>query len=71
MCLNTRSFFMASKDTKALKIQPRYRKGAYSSKIIPELKLSGVWLEAVGFKAGQTVTILVEQNQLTIKTNVL
>ena len=62
---------MASQNEKKVKLQGKHRKGAYSSKIIPELKLSGVWLEAVGFKAGQTVTILVEQNQLTIKTNVL
>ena len=56
---------------KEVKLQGKHRQGAYGSKIIPELKLSGVWLEAVGFKAGETVTILVEQNQLTIKTNVL
>ena len=58
---------MAAKDIKALKIQPRYRKGAYSSKIIPELTLSGNWLEAVGFKAGARVVIEIKDRELIIK----
>lgn len=59
--------FMAEKATRRLKIQPKYRSMAYGSKIIPELKLSGVWLEAIGFKAGSRVSITIEENQLTIK----
>ena len=58
---------MAEKTTKKIKLQPKHR--AYGQKIVPELKVSGLWLEQHGFRAGETVTITVEQNQLTIKTN--
>ena len=58
---------MAAKDNKELKIQPRYRKGVYSSKIIPELTLSGNWLEAVGFKAGARAVIEIRDGELIIK----
>lgn len=60
---------MTEKTTRKVKLQPRYRALAWDNeKIVPWLTLSGVWLEQNGFKAGDTVTITVEQNQLTIKT---
>jgi hypothetical protein len=58
---------MASQKEREVKLQGKYRQGAYGSKIIPELKLSGVWLESVGFKAGSRVSIIIEENQLIIK----
>jgi len=57
---------MAEKKTKQVKLQPRYRELAYSRKIVPELKVSGVWLEAAGFKAGEKVNITVSEEQLII-----
>lgn len=58
---------MATQKEKEVKLQGKHRQGVYGSKIIPELKLSGVWLEAVGFKAGSRVSITIEENQLIIK----
>ncbi|MDP4131037.1 MAG: SymE family type I addiction module toxin [Bacteroidota bacterium] len=37
------------------------------SKEVPWLNLSGVWLERAGFKIGDQVEILIEENQLIIK----
>lgn len=62
--------FMAEKTTKTIKVQPKHRQLSFGNyKIVPWLTISGVWLEQNGFKAGDTVIITVEQNQLTIKTN--
>jgi len=58
--------------TKQIKLQPKHRTLSWGKiKIVPWLSVSGVWLEQNGFKAGDTVTITVEQNQLIIKTNPL
>ncbi len=52
---------------KELKIQPKSSPRVYGSKTIPELKLSGLWLESVGFKAGIRVVIEVKDQELIIK----
>jgi len=59
---------MAKKDQKQVKLQPKYRALAYGQKTVPELKLSGVWLEKLGFRAGEKVTITIKENQLIITT---
>ena len=72
MTLNTNNNFMAGKTIKQIKLQPKHRALSWGSyKIVPWLSISGVWLEQNGFKAGDTVTITVEQNQLIIKSNPL
>jgi hypothetical protein len=48
------------------KHQPLTRGGF---KIVPWLTLSGKWLAENGFRVGDTVTITIEQDQLTVKTN--
>lgn len=58
--------FMTGKTTKQIKLQPKHRALSWGSKIVPWLSVSGVWLEQNGFKAGDTVTITVEKNQLII-----
>jgi hypothetical protein len=58
---------MAKNRERRLKLQAKYRNMTYSMKTVPELKLSGVWLEAVGFRAGGYVSILIEENQLIIR----
>lgn len=58
---------MATQKEKEVKLQGKHRQGTYGSKIIPELKLSGIWLEAAGFKAGSRVNITIEENRLIIK----
>lgn len=52
---------------KKVKLQPRYRQLAYSERIVPELKISGVWLEKNGFRAGDTVNITVKEELLIIQ----
>lgn len=52
---------------KKVKLQPKLRQLAYSEKIVPELKISGVWLEDIGFKAGDTVNITVREELLIIQ----
>lgn len=59
---------MPRKDQKQVKLQPKHRSLAYSHKVVPELKLSGVWLEAAGFRAGEKVNIAITENQLIITT---
>lgn len=52
---------------KKLKIQPKHRQLAYSEKFVPELRLSGVWLERSGFKVGDEVQITVKDQEIVIK----
>jgi len=33
----------------------------------PEIKLRGQWLEKAGFKPGDSITVFVRQNEITIK----
>ncbi len=65
--LTKKYFSMGDKKNKQVKLQPEYRKLTYSEKMVPVLRLSGVWLEQNGFKIGGRVSISIEQNQLTIK----
>lgn len=58
---------MSSKLSKSIKLQPKFRTLASSQKIVPELKISGVWLEEQGFYAGGMVEITVAEKQLIIK----
>jgi Toxin SymE, type I toxin-antitoxin system len=48
-------------------IQPRISPRVYQNKTVPEITLKGIWLEAVGFKAGAKVVIEVRENELIIK----
>jgi hypothetical protein len=57
---------MAKKEQKQVKLQPKYRELTYGQKIVPELKVSGVWLEAAGFRAGEKVNITISNQQLII-----
>ena len=52
-----------------LKIQPKYRSLAtsYNGRIVPELRLSGVWLEELGFKVGEQVLLVVSDQEIIIK----
>lgn len=49
-----------------LKIHTKYRTRKYDETKIPEIRLEGKWLEALGFKQGQTVKIKQQKNKLTI-----
>jgi len=56
-----------SRNHKQVKLQPKYRALSYGQKIVPELKISGVWLEQLGFKAGESVSITVREELLIIQ----
>jgi len=52
---------------KKLKIQPKYRQLAYSQKFVPELRLSGMWLEQSGFRIGDQVQVTIKDQEIIIK----
>jgi len=52
--------------TKTIKVNRRYRKLVYSSYFIPEIRLSGKWLEEIGINIGDLVSINIEENKLSI-----
>lgn len=54
---------MSSKHTRNIKLQPKHR----SSKIVPELRINGLWLKDAGFEAGKMVQIITGINELIIK----
>jgi toxic protein SymE len=49
-----------------LKVHTKYRSRRYDWITVPEIRLEGKWLENLGFKQGQTVSIELKQNKLTI-----
>lgn len=59
---------MASQQRKQVKLQPKHRQLSWGNqKVVPELRVNGIWLEQHGFKAGGQVEITVSQNELIIK----
>lgn len=65
--LNFKNIFMASINTKKIKLQPKYRQLSCGQKIVPWLNLSGVWLEELGFKVGDTLNITIREKLLIIE----
>jgi len=57
---------MATQQIRNAKLQQKYRSLAYGEQQVPELRLSGLWLEAEGFKAGISVDIEVSKGRLII-----
>ena len=52
---------------RTVKLQPKHRELAQRrTKIVPELRVNGIWLEEHGFTAGCKVQITVKQNELVI-----
>jgi len=63
---------MAKENIRKVKLQSKYRPVrsgliTHTERETPWLTLSGLWLEQAGFKKGDRVEILVENNLLTIK----
>ena len=52
-----------------LKIYPKYRSltSSYSMRVVPELRLCGVWLERSGFKIGEQVQVIIKDQEIIIK----
>ncbi len=56
------------KHHRQIKLHPFHSPRAYSRyRTIPSLKLSGIWLEQSGFRHGETVEVIVRDNELIIK----
>ena len=58
-------------EKRKIKIQPRYKSSPnrYSpEKVVPELRISGKWLENSGFHPNRKVSITVEFGKLIIQT---
>lgn len=55
--------------SRKLKIYPKYRSlaNSYTDRVVPELRLCGVWLERSGFKVGEHVQITVKDQEIIIK----
>lgn len=61
-------FPMKKSENRTVKLQPKHRKLSWGNqKVVPELRVNGIWLEQHGFKAGDQVEITVRQNELIIK----
>lgn len=64
---------MVQKQIKRIKLHRKYRRYGNTllneglAKQIPWLNVSGIWLQAAGFNAGDPVEITVENKMLTIK----
>jgi hypothetical protein len=57
---------MAASKPKKVKLQPKHRALVYGQKVVPSLKISGVWWE-LGFKAGAMVSITTREQLLIIE----
>ncbi|MEP7094752.1 MAG: SymE family type I addiction module toxin [Flavobacterium sp.] len=58
---------MAVRNPKQIKLQPKHRELSRGHKIVPWLSVSGVWLEELGFKVGDTVNIIIREKLLIIE----
>jgi toxic protein SymE len=58
---------MAVTNSKQVKLQAKQRGLTYGDKTVPWLNLSGVWLEELGFKVGDTVNIIIREKLLIIE----
>jgi toxic protein SymE len=52
-----------------LKVYSKHRplSSSYNGRIVPELRLCGVWLEQSGFKIGDQVQITIRDQEIIIK----
>ncbi len=60
---------MAENTDRRLKLQPEERKTSYANrqKVVPSLKLCGVWMEELGFKPGDIVNVTTRERLLIIE----
>ncbi|KIO75688.1 hypothetical protein TH53_19230 [Pedobacter lusitanus] len=59
---------MENQQHRSIKLQTKYVPLAYhQSRQVPELRISGVWLDQCGFHAGDMVDIAIVEGELLIK----
>jgi toxic protein SymE len=49
-----------------LKIYQKFRIGRWDNTIVPEIRLEGKWLQALGFEEGKEIKVKQQKNKLTI-----
>lgn len=55
-----------SKKQRHIKVYPKYMQRTYKSIIVPEIRLSGLWLQESGFEYGQDITVETEKDRIII-----
>ena len=58
---------MKSPTTRQLKVYQQYRSLSSGTRIVPELRLTGLWIEQLGFKIGDKVNITTRDRLLIIE----
>ena len=54
-------------EARSLKIQPNIKVNRWSNTIVPVIRLSGVWLDRLGFSPSHRVTVITKQKRLIIQ----
>lgn len=54
---------------KQLKVSCRHQQRQSHYVAVPEIRLSGKWLNLLGFSSGQSVTVIHKQNKILIVAN--
>lgn len=49
-----------------LKIYQKFRSRTWDQTTVPEIRLEGKWLEALGFEEGKEINVKQQKNKLTI-----
>jgi toxic protein SymE len=52
---------------RTLKIHKKFRATRYETKLVPEIKLCGKWLERLGFEKGKTVQVTEMDNLIILR----
>lgn len=58
---------MKSKTNRIVRLNPIYSERVYGRVLVPELKISGLWMAEQGFEAGAMVDISVRHGELVIR----
>lgn len=53
--------------TRLLKVYYKFRINLYGTKIVPEIRLCGQWLEKFGFKDGDDIEVSIVRNRIKIR----
>lgn len=57
---------MTMEKVRKVKVYSEYRRRTFDSTFVAQIRLSGRWLEKLGFRKGRRIIIAPEQNKLTI-----
>lgn len=54
------------RNIRTLKVYYHWRRIGWGYRFLPEIRLMGKWLEKIGFKCGQTITVIESENRMLI-----